>query len=152
MKCMIEGCQREAYYNPITGDSNILCSRHLRKVKKASGSQPKKHVQERTTQPAKSRYNKPGDKPPKEKTKVQLFVLRGHTLTINYTGKTRHINVNRLTRAVKYNADKEGSSGKMFHYVIDVKQGIEVVANILFDNKAEREREFEHLQALLSKL
>jgi hypothetical protein len=159
-KCAIEGCTRDAYYNPITGDSNILCSRHLRKVRKASGND----TRSKTPQQSKPRYNgnnKPGDKEPynrkrnksvKEKIKVELFVLRGHTLTINYTGKTKHVNVNRLTRAVKYNADKEGSSGKIFHYVIDIKQGTEVISNILFDNKAERDREFEKIQILLSRL
>jgi hypothetical protein len=159
-KCMIEGCTRESYSNPITGESNILCLSHLKQVQKPKSNKPKISNTQKTTfnkPPKKSidksklnnkqkNYNQTG------KPSVQLFVLRGHTLTINYTGKTKHINVNRLTRAVKYNADKEGTSGKMFHYVIDVKQGIEVVANILFDNKAEREREFAKLQALLSKL
>jgi hypothetical protein len=160
MKCMIEGCQREAYHNPITGESNIICSRHLRKINKQNNDKPSVFKTSRTkfnglknsSIDKSKKKSKPKNYGQNGKVKVELFVLRGHTLTINYTGKTKHVNVNRLTRAVKYNDDKEGSSGKIFHYVIDVKQGIEVVANILFDNKSERDREFEKLQAILSKL
>lgn len=159
-KCMIEGCTKQSHYNPITGESNILCLNHLKQVQKPKVEKQKNSNSQRTTfnKPLKKSVDK--SKPTNKqknynqtgKLSVQLFVLRGHTLTINYTGKTKHVNVNRLTRAVKYNADKEGTSGKMFHYIIDLKQGIEVVANILFDNKAEREREFAKLQAMLSKL
>jgi hypothetical protein len=160
--CKVAGCNNYTSINPKTGHYNMLCFEHFKEQQRITSnkSQDKKHrLSGGPTPKTDRRLNTKGDRPPhKHKPKVvksigpELFVLRGHTLTINYTGKTNHVNVNRLTRAVKYNADKEGSSGKIFHYVIDVKQGIEVVANILFDNKAEREREFAKLQAMLSKL
>jgi hypothetical protein len=149
-KCQIEGCNSESYYNHITKESNIVCSYHLKKIKN-----PTTRTKTLTSKlPAKR-----GDKPPFAKSKPavktvrpELFVLRGNTLTVNYSGKTMHFKVDRYTRAVKYNADREGSSGKMFHYVIDVKQGSNNITNILFDTKAERDREFAKLQAMLSNL
>jgi hypothetical protein len=151
-KCQIEGCTKDAYYNHITGESNIVCTHHLNKIRspRTKNKSPK----------ANKLPFRRGDKPPFSRNKPavsrtpqpEVFVLRGHTLTINYTGKTKHVNVNRLTRAVKYNDDKEGTSGKMFHYIIDIKQGTESIADVLFDNKAERDREFAKLQAILSKL
>jgi len=151
--CNVAGCNRETSINPKTGRYNMLCFKHFKEQQNNGGSAPKRS-------PKTDRHsNTKGDRPPhKHKPKVvqtikpELFVLRGHTLTINYTGKTRHVNVDRLTRAVKYNDDKEGSSGKIFHYVIDIKQGLSEITNILFDNKAERDREFAKLQAMLSKL
>jgi hypothetical protein len=154
---MIEGCMRDAYHNPITGESNILCTRHLRKVKRAENinkQQPKYQSKNKFNNLSSGDKDRIKRKNPKQEGErsFETFVLRGHTLTINYTGKTKHINVNRLTRVVKYNDDKEGSSGKIFHYVIDIKQGTELLSNILYDNKKERDRDFERLQMLLSRL
>jgi hypothetical protein len=148
--CQIKNCNNEAGINPKTGFPNIVCRKHFLAMKNnetGTGRSLPKTQSSKITGPKR----KPKDKF-KGIPKVELFVLRGHTLTINYTGKTKHINVDRLTRAVKYNDDKEGSSGKTFHYVIDIKQGIETLTNVLFDSKAERDREFAKLQALLSTL
>jgi hypothetical protein len=156
-KCMIEHCTREAHYNHITRKTNIVCFKHLEDIKKFDSTDIKPYKKQISHTKGKLTGG-PNDKRKEKKDKPQflkgpeLFVLRGHTLTINYTGKTKHVNVDRLSRAVKYNADKEGTSGKTFHYVIDIKQGIDVIANILFDNKSERDREFEKLQSMLSKL
>jgi len=160
--CKVAGCNNETSINPKTGHYNMLCFKHFKEQQGITSNkrQDKKHRLGGGPTPKNSPKTdrRLSTKAHKHKPKVvkpigpELFVLRGHTLTINYTGKTIHVNVNRLTRAVKYNDDKEGSSGKIFHYVIDVKQGIELVANILFDNKAERDTEFAKLQAMLSKL
>jgi hypothetical protein len=150
-KCMIEGCTNKAYYNPLTGKSNMLCSKHFNEIKKSNKeTNQKTHIKGKLSGGDKDK-NKKKIKPELEK-KPEVFVLRGHTLTINYTGKTKHINVNRLTRPVKYNEDQEGTSGKTFHYIIDIKQGRDSIGNILFQSKSERDREFEKLQSLLSKL
>jgi hypothetical protein len=153
-KCRIEGCTKDAYYNPVTGSSNIVCSDHFRIINNKTSGVPSK-LKERPLKrgPADPKTNIRNKKfIQNEKPKVETLVLRGHTLTINYSGKTKHINVNRLTRAVKYNDDREGSSGKMFHYVLDIKQGNESVNVILYDNKKERDADFLKLQSLLSRL
>jgi hypothetical protein len=140
-KCKIPGCTKEAGVNPKTGKMNAVCKEHFLETRKSTS---------RITSPgSRPRSNNP-KKPKVAIKKPELFVLRGHTLTINYTGTTRHINVDRLTRAVKYNDDRTGTSGKKFHYVIDIKQGIESIGNVLFDTKAERDQQFAKLQALLS--
>lgn len=142
-KCKVPGCTKEVGVNPKTGKLNALCKEHFFETRKSVGG--------KTSEAKKTR--KPNAKKPKPKAiGPELFVLRGHTLTINYSGTTRHVNVDRLTRAVKYNDDRTGTSGKTFHYVVDIKQGIETIANVLFDNKAERDREFAKLQAMLSSL
>jgi hypothetical protein len=147
-KCRIAGCKTEAGINPKTGMPNMLCKEHFLESRGSRAIAPKASRKFSGVDKGKGPNRKP--KASSTAPKVDLFVLRGRTLTINYTGKTKHVNVDRLTRAVKYNDDKEGTSGKMFHYVIEVKQGIEKIADILFDNKAERDREFAKLQALLS--
>jgi hypothetical protein len=149
-RCKVAGCSNDAGINPKTGRPNTVCMQHYLEAKGTQASAP--------NSPKKfSGVDKEKGPRRKQKTsstapRVELFVLRGHTLTINYTGKTEHFEVNRLTRAVIYNDDKEGRSGKVFHYIIDVKQGVKVIANILFDSKRERDREFAKLQALLSTL
>jgi hypothetical protein len=148
-KCQIKGCTRDVTFNPKTGRPNMLCTMHY---KESIGESHAGHGTGKHASSAKQPRKKPAAKPKVAVKGPELFVLRGHTLTINYTGKTKHVNVDRLTRAVKYNDDRQGTSGKTFHYVIDVKQGIEIVANVLFDSKQERDREFEKLQSLLSGL
>jgi hypothetical protein len=145
-RCQIKGCTNESGINPKTGRSNLLCRDHFMQAAGGLKTKPK-------GLPSSPKNEKGPKKKPKTSSsapKVELFVLRGHTLTINYTGKTKHVNVDRLTRAVKYNDDKQGSSGKTFHFIIDIKQGLEIVTSVLFDDKKERDQEFARLQALLS--
>jgi hypothetical protein len=136
--CKIYGCTNETNINPKTGKYNILCYKHFKEqqgTSKPTSLPPRKKVAPKPSKP-----------------KVTLFVLRGDTLTINYSGSIRHIPVNMYTRAVKYNEDAIGSSGKHFKYIIDIKQGNVSIIRVLIDNKKERDMEFDRLQQLLSTL
>jgi hypothetical protein len=147
--CKAAGCSKQTNINPKTGLYNALCFDHFKQqqgtssdtkgkrpsIDKGSGLKkaPKKTIQ------------------PKVK-KSSLFVLRGDTLTINYSHTVRHIRVNMYTRAVKYNEDAIGASGNHFKYIIDIKQGNESIIRVLMDTKKERDTEFDRLQQLLSSL
>jgi hypothetical protein len=139
--CKINGCTNSTNINPKTGKYNILCYKHFKEQQGTSRgpglATPSKKVTPR---------------PKPAKPKVQLFVLREDTLTINYSGTMRHIPVNRYTRAVKYNEDAVGSSGKHFKFIIDIKQGNISIIRVLIDTKKERDMEFDRLQQLLSTL
>jgi hypothetical protein len=145
-KCQIRGCTNDVGINPKTGRPNLLCRSHYLESLGPDGKSASSPARKKAGTNRPKREKKPAI------PEVETFVLRGHTLTINYTGKTKHIDVNMFTRAVKFNDDLEGSSGKIFHYVIDIKQGSERISRVLFDTKAERDREFAKLQILLSRL
>jgi hypothetical protein len=139
--CRIAGCTEKTNTNPKTGKANPLCYKHF------------KEQQSNTNRPGPS--TSPGKKkvtPKPFKKKAELFVLRGDTLTINYSHTVRHITVNMYTRAVKYNEDAVGASGNHFKFIIDIKQGNESIIRVLIDTKKERDTEFDRLQQLLSTL
>jgi hypothetical protein len=144
-KCKVEGCRNDAGINPKTGRANSVCMKHFLENRKSSES--------RGSGPSLPKRGPAPKKKAKEAApKVELFVLRGRTLTINYTGYIRHHEVDRFTRAVKYNDESTGTSGKTYRYVVDIKQGNQVIGNVLFGSKADRDREFAKLQALLSNI
>lgn len=140
-KCKIKGCTNDVSINPKTGKPNALCLKHFKEQQNTNGrpglTSPSKKVA-------------PKSKPFKKK--VELFVLRENTLTINYSNTVRHIRVDRYTRAVKYNEDAVGASGNHYKFIIDIKQGNVSIIRVLEDTKKERDIEFDRLQQLLSTL
>jgi hypothetical protein len=143
--CKAAGCTKQTNINPKTGLYNALCYDHFKQQSKTPHSKPSidkksglKKAPIKTIQP--------------KVKKSSLFVLRGDTLTINYSHTVRHIRVNMYTRAVKYNEDAIGASGNHFKFIIDIKQGNESIIRVLMDTKKERDTEFDRLQQLLSSL
>lgn len=135
-KCKINGCRNETTINPKTGKPNVLCTKHY----KESLRGPKPSI----TYPP---------KPKKEpKPRVETFILRGHTLTINLSNNVSHINVDRLTRCVKFNEETRTTSGNYGKYIIHIKQGLKVIKGIVYEKKHERDTDFLKLQGLLSML
>jgi hypothetical protein len=141
--CKIAGCTEKTNINPKTGKPNPLCYKHFKELQVNTNNKPT------STSPGKKIVT-PRPKPVKKK--AELFVLRGNTLTINYSHTVRHISVNMYTRAVKYNEDATGASGNHFKFIIDIKQGNESIIRVLVDTKKERDTEFDRLQQLLSTL
>jgi hypothetical protein len=149
--CKVAGCNKETSINPKTGHYNMLCFKHFKEQQNTSTpnrGQGRKQGLGRGAAPKKSPKS---TIQPKVK-KSSLFVLRGNTLTINYSHTVRHIPVNMYTRVVKYNEDSVGASGNHFKYIIDIKQGSESIIRVLIDTKKERDIEFDRLQQLLSTL
>jgi hypothetical protein len=149
-KCQIRGCENN------TPPGKKLCNVHYSEIIGNGGKKSKPiNGPKRNTKPGEFRKNGPGKKPPRkprtpEKPRVPTFILRGHTLTINYSAKTKHVNIDRITRAVKYNELQRGVDGEYHKYIIEVKQGLNVVASILYDTKSSRDNDFIKLQNILA--
>jgi hypothetical protein len=139
-KCQIKGC-----------DNNVptekkLCNRHFSEVVGTSKPKVKRF-----------KPNGPGTTAPRKKkiesdNRIPPFVLRGSTLTINYSHMVKHIHVDRLTRAAKYNEMSQGSDRNFYKYIIDIKQGSSSVTRILYENKRGRDKDFEILVKVLSEI
>jgi len=138
-KCQIRDCQNEVRYNPKTGEPFKLCLKHFR---------------EKNSVTTNSNSMKPSAKSSnlKPKIKVETFVLRGNQLTINFRCRIDHIYVDRFTRAVKFNRDGFDVTGQFARYIIEIKQGFEVLSSLAYINKKYRENDFFKLQNLLGSL
>jgi hypothetical protein len=156
-RCQIQGCYTEVTINPKTGKANMLCSAHYKEVNgtrssttpKAGTSKSKVTKNYKLTTPTKYPNKKP--KPP-VKPKKETFVLRGHTLTINMANNIAHIQVDRYTRAVKFNEESIDVSGQSGKYRLEIKQGSHVLRSLLYQKKYERDEDFQTLQGLLMTL
>jgi hypothetical protein len=156
-KCQIKGC------NNNTPPGKKLCTVHYTDIignggKFKPGNKPGKKKPGPVKGPKGPTGYQPGPrrkntrKPAPQTPRAQTFTLRGHTLTINYSHKVKHINIDRLTRAVKFNEEARGTNGNYYKYTIQLKQGVEVLETMLFESKAERERDFIKLQNILASI
>lgn len=135
-KCKINGCNNETKINSKTGKPNLLCTKHYKESIKGS---------------SKTKTYKPKTK--KEyKPKVETFVLRGNTLTVNLSANVSHIKVDRFTRCMIFNEERQTVSGNYGKYILQIKQGVNILKSIVYFKKHNRDSDFVKLQGLLSKL